>query len=74
MKKRTAAVMLLVLMLLSGCGEDTPAETPAPTGTILAQGESFVVMEEHSGGVTKYSYTIKDLRAPSAQSSLSLPP
>ena len=60
MKKRTAAVMLLVLMLLSGCGEDTPAETPPPTGTILAQGESFVVMEEHSGGVTKYSYTIKD--------------
>ena len=58
MKKRTAAVMLLVLMLLSGCGEDTPAETPAPTGTILAQGESFVVVEERGGGVTVYSCAI----------------
>lgn len=30
MKKRIAAIMLLMLMLLAGCGENTPAETPAP--------------------------------------------
>ena len=31
MKKRIAAIMLLMLMLLAGCGENTPAETPAPS-------------------------------------------
>ena len=60
MKKRILAAMLLMLMLLSACGEDTPVETPEPTGTILAQDDNFVVTEDHSSGVTKYSYTIKD--------------
>ena len=60
MKKRILAAMLLMLMLHSACGEDTPVETPEPTGTILAQDDNFVVTEDHSSGVTKYSYTIKD--------------
>lgn len=60
MKKRILAAMLLMLMLLSACGEDTPVETPEPTGTVLAQDDNFVVTEDHSSGVTKYSYTIKD--------------
>lgn len=60
MKKRIAAVLFLGLMLLAACGEDTPSETPAPTGTILSQGDSFIVIEDHASGVTKYSYTIKD--------------
>ena len=47
MKKRILAAMLLMLMLLSACGEDTPVETPEPTGTILAQDDNFVVTEEH---------------------------
>lgn len=60
MKKRIAAIMLLMLMLLAGCGEDTPAETPAPSAAILSQGDCFVVAEDNSSGITKYSYTIKD--------------
>ena len=74
MKKRILAAMLLMLMLLSACGEDTPVDTPEPTGTILAQDDNFVVTEDHSSGVTKYSYTIRpetSLRAPSAQRSRS---
>ena len=60
MKKRILTVILLALMLLSACGEDTPIETPEPTGTILAQGDNFTVTENHTSGVTKYSYTITD--------------
>ncbi len=60
MKKRIIAVMLLMLTLLAGCGEDTPAETPAPSTAILSQGDCFVVAEDNSSGITKYSYTIKD--------------
>lgn len=60
MKKRIVALMLLMLMLLAGCGEDTPAETPEPSTVILSQGDCFTVSEEHTSGVTKYSYTIKD--------------
>lgn len=60
MKKRIAAIMLLMLMLLAGCGEDTPTETPAPSAAILSQGDCFVVAEDNSSGITKYSYTIKD--------------
>jgi hypothetical protein len=52
--------MLLMLTLLAGCGEDTPAETPAPSAAILSQGDCFVVAEDNSSGITKYSYTIKD--------------
>ena len=60
MKKRIAAIMLLMLMLLAGCGEDTPTETPAPSAAILSQGDCFVVAEDHSSSVVKYSYTIND--------------
>lgn len=60
MKKRIAAIMLLMLMLLAGCGENTPAETPAPSAAILSHGDCFVVTEDNSSGITKYSYTIKD--------------
>ena len=60
MKKRIIAVMLLMLTLLAGCGEDTPAETPTPSAAILSQGDCFVVAEDNSSGITKYSYTIKD--------------
>lgn len=52
--------MLLMLMLLAGCGEDTPTETPAPSAAILSQGDCFVVAEDHSSSVVKYSYTIND--------------
>ena len=47
-------------MLLAGCGEDTPTETPAPSAAILSQGDCFVVAEDHSSSVVKYSYTIND--------------
>ena len=60
MKKRIAAIMLLMLTLLAGCGENTPAETPTPSAAILSQGDCFVVAEDNSSGITKYSYTIKD--------------
>ncbi len=60
MKKITAAVMLLMLLLLTACGEDVPAETPEPTGTVISNGDNYSVVEEHSSGVTKYSYTISD--------------
>ena len=48
MKKRIAAIMLLMLMLLAGCGENTPAETPAPSAAILSQGDCFVVADRKS--------------------------
>ena len=54
MKKRIAAIMLLMLMLLAGCGENTPAETPAPSTAILSHGDCFVVAEDNSSGITKY--------------------
>ncbi len=64
MKKRLTALMLLMLMLmlmlLAACGEDTPAETPAPSAVVLSKGDNYVITEEHSSGVTKYCYTITD--------------
>lgn len=60
MKKKITALMLLALMLLAGCGEDKPEETPAPSEAVLSHGDCFTVTEEHSSGVTKYSYEITD--------------
>ena len=39
--------MLLMLMLLAGCGENTPAETPAPSAADTFAGDCFVVAEDN---------------------------
>ncbi len=60
MKKTIAALMLLLLMPLAACGEETPAQTPEPSAVILSKGDNYTVTEEHTSGVTKYSYEIRD--------------
>lgn len=60
MKKRAISLMLLMLMLLTACGEETPTETPAPTATVLSKGDCFTVSEEYTDNVAKYCYTITD--------------
>ena len=72
MKKTIFAAFLLCALLLTGCGGDeTENDTkPEATGVVLSAGDCFKVSEEHSNGVTRYSYSVTSKNGETLESAL----
>ena len=72
MKKTIFAAFLLCALLLTGCGGDKTGNDTRPetTDVILSAGDCFKVSEEHSNGVTRYSYSVTSKNGETLESAL----
>ena len=72
MKKTIFAAFLLCALLLTGCGgNETVSDTkPEATEVVLSAGDCFKVSEEHSNGVTRYSYSVTAKNGETLESAL----
>lgn len=72
MKKTIFAAFLLCALLLTGCGGNKTVNDvkPEATGVVLSAGDCFKVSEEHSNGVTRYSYSVTAKNGETLESAL----
>ena len=72
MKKTVFAAFLLCALLLTGCGGDKTGNDTRPetSDVILSAGDCFKVSEEHSNGITRYSYSVTSKNGETLESAL----
>ena len=72
MKKTIFAAFLLCALLLAGCGgnEAVSDTKPETSEVVLSAGDCFKVSEEHSNGVTRYSYSVTEKNGETLESAL----